>query len=692
MIYILLLSNPEGEYICGGPNTEQEVVKLMKWTAQRYTPTFSLLDTQNYPPSVGNLLPTLTINGITVYPTFRYNGRDANATNWPAWGYGETLTLTGTGTAPTYNNGSPLLGSVDDSIRFNGLGGEAASGKGYVSGEAANGNVGTNDYVFECVLCGSTALTNSAAGYVWCKGAAAAPYNIVQLYRSGANAYFIGYLGDGAATVTIQSGSGVFPVDAYIHAMLFVDRSGSAQWYINGVATGAAVGVSSVSAAVNSAVAGLVGAYATTGTYGFGGNILHLALWQGASWLDTHLQATVAKTRLAQLTGVYPQTAKGTALPTVMTRTTPAYLDKVEADGTTKLYYVGPNWPRVCSRKDTAGNVVRGYLSETEATNSLTLSTALGSWATSQASITTTAVVLPDGTTGTANVLKDTIVDGFHYIVRASGGANTSARTITLYAKAIGGTWGHILTDGGKSCYFNCVTGAIGAAAGIVGTSSARGNGWWKFSFYVAAWVASSDFYISPASADNTQNYAGDATDRMALWFPQIELGNASSSPIPTAAAAVTRTADSLRYKMDDGNLTAGKGSLVVDFMGANVDQPVSTRLMEICDGTAVNQIALYLVNAGKKISTVLYNGSFQASIESTTDIWDGNKHTIRATWKTNQARQYVDGAVDGTEDTSCTIPSSLSQLDVGAYLSAGYEANGLLSNLRIYGGVTTKG
>ena len=106
-------------------------------------PIFSTLDTDNYPPSIANLPAALTINGITVMPTLRYNVGDANGTNWAPWGYGETLTLQA-GTAPTYNNGSPLLGSVDDSVKFN-------AGGYYQAGNNTFADITTEDFVVEVI-------------------------------------------------------------------------------------------------------------------------------------------------------------------------------------------------------------------------------------------------------------------------------------------------------------------------------------------------------------------------------------------------------------------------------------------------------------------------------------------------------------------------------------------------------------
>ncbi|KKL05838.1 hypothetical protein LCGC14_2602030 [marine sediment metagenome] len=75
--------------------------------------TFKIFDGVS---GVDNLDPNLTINGTTVTPTFRYNGKDANGTDWAPWTYGETLDWVSNGTNISFNQGSPLLGSNDDSV------------------------------------------------------------------------------------------------------------------------------------------------------------------------------------------------------------------------------------------------------------------------------------------------------------------------------------------------------------------------------------------------------------------------------------------------------------------------------------------------------------------------------------------------------------------------------------------------
>ena len=116
-------------------------------------PTLNLFDFDRYPPSVDNLSAGLTINGSTVYPQFRYNAKHAGSLIWKPGGYGEELSLQGAGTAPSYNQGSPLMGKNDDSVKFNGTGGAGASGRSYIATKPSSllGNLGLDDVCWEWV-------------------------------------------------------------------------------------------------------------------------------------------------------------------------------------------------------------------------------------------------------------------------------------------------------------------------------------------------------------------------------------------------------------------------------------------------------------------------------------------------------------------------------------------------------------
>ena len=82
--------------------------------------------------------------------------------------------------------------------------------------------------------------------------------------------------------------------------MLFMDRSGFGQWYVNGVASGAAVDISARSGSITN------GEDLTLGAQSTGGGtsdiaISYAAMWKSAAWLDSHLQPTIAAARYAAL-------------------------------------------------------------------------------------------------------------------------------------------------------------------------------------------------------------------------------------------------------------------------------------------------------------------------------------------------------------------------------------------------------
>jgi len=117
------------------------------------------------PSGVDQLSPSLTINGVTETPVFRYKGGDATTSAWPAWGYGDDLAIAGAGSDPVPNAGSPGLGVIDDSIDYQG-------GKYHEAAAATSGDVTTEDMVIELVFefdatADTRYISKRAAGVGW---------------------------------------------------------------------------------------------------------------------------------------------------------------------------------------------------------------------------------------------------------------------------------------------------------------------------------------------------------------------------------------------------------------------------------------------------------------------------------------------------------------------------------------------
>lgn len=271
-------------------------------------PSFSVFeDGYEGVSSVGLLNPALTINGITAYPVFRYNGGDANSSNWSPWKYGESLALQA-GTAPTYNAGSPLLGLKDDSVEFN-------AGGYYRAGNNTFADLTTEDFVIEIVY-----KHKSGNQYIFGKGT---------------NPGFRLRTGTGTAYVNVNGSSNI-PMGGLVdgcwyHLIWFVDRSGSGICYRNGTSAGSAIIVSAHSATASTANPLNVG---DNGGFPYPGSISYVAMWQQSSWLDTHLQPDIAKERFAKLTGIWPQRSLGTKIYTSGTRDSVALLEKSEGTAT----------------------------------------------------------------------------------------------------------------------------------------------------------------------------------------------------------------------------------------------------------------------------------------------------------------------------------------------------------------------
>jgi hypothetical protein len=92
-------------------------------------------------------------------------------------------------------------------------------------------------------------------------------------------------------------------------------------------------------------------------------------------------------------------------------------------------------------------------------------------------------------------------------------------------------------------------------------------------------------------------------------------------------------------------------------------------------------------------VRLIINNGTTQADIaNATTDIWNNGWNKLRGIWGPSDARLLVNSVQEGTQDTSIIIPIGITKLNVGSYLSAGYELNGLIWNIKLFQRPSTKG
>ena len=301
----------------------------MPWHHKRRTPTavaalgaktFEIFPA-GFASGVSQLDRNLTINGVTVAPTFVYYGGDASASNLTAQ-VGETLTAQGSG--GTFNAGSPLVGADDDSFNPDGTRYYQASGSAFA-------DVTTEDMVFEAIYRHtSSAGTNAFVSHFVATGGNSGWL----FYVTGTNLFF--QIRSSGTTADINRGSLVD--GAWYHVLVFVDRSGSGIAYANNV-SGSPVSVASVGT-ITIAQELRVGGAQFLGTPD--SPIAYAAMWQQDNWLDTHLQPTLVQERFQKLTGYYPTKAKGAKLWTSYTRATTAIAENDEVTGSELLPSTDP--------------------------------------------------------------------------------------------------------------------------------------------------------------------------------------------------------------------------------------------------------------------------------------------------------------------------------------------------------------
>jgi len=676
-------------------------------------PTFSLFDFDNNPNGVENLDPAWTVNGQTVYPALRYNAADATPTGWKSWGYGGPLAEAGTGVSPSYNTGSPFLGQKNDGVKYNG------TGTKYHLGQDVVPTIGTNDIIIEYVF----RATNGSAGAT-VPGLFDLRLNTLTpgftAYKSVGHHISVLYGTTANGLLHYFTSPAVSPVDgryAYVVSCMDNSEGGSVtngiRVWLNGVfstATYALLGAGTVGLSFSAGEKLKIGYVVNAGSVTSEESIMYFAMWNkadlfaatGGSW--TEMDTFVAK-RAQKLFGTYPNQSRGTpSLISQSTRNSLAHFGKIESDGTTKLYSVSNNWARVESKKNgSSSSVVKGLLIEPAVTQRIAQSEEFSnaSWAKTRSSIASTSIVCPTGFASTYVTLhEDATAGSTHFVSQSAVQLITGTRqTISVFAKPINRNWIQIenLINPNASAYFNVSTKTVGTTSGCVAgiDPTVYTNGWVRayISFVATALTGSAiSFYV--ASADNVNSFDGLNQDSLAIWGAQSEGGTAQIFPSSylSSSAAVSRTADTFRYIGNDGNLSSSIGTDVSSSgtIEANIFLPSFDLLNNayICDltGSGTNRVSLYLNPTGDILqASSSLNSISQYDVSGSTDIVDGNMHSVKHVYQVNNASIFVDGALEGSPDTSCSSSVKLDRIDIGQSSAQTSQLNGLISNFKIY-------
>ena len=164
------------------------------------------------------------------------------------------------------------------------------------------------------------------------------------------------------------------------------------------------------------------------------------------------------------------------------------------------------------------------------------------------------------------------------------------------------------------------------------------------------------------------------------IWGSQLELGSTSTSYIPTAGAATTRTADVLTYNVSDV-ITQGQGSLYCEFTyyGSLAAYP---HLFSLDCGLSSDRIYVYISSSTNSFVLSVFQGGVHNGLVSKI-ITVGESYKALVTLNSDSASLYVNGVKVGT--VSGTLPTNLTTLHVGCHYGESQNLNGEIKNMRYF-------
>ncbi len=306
----------------------------------------------------------------------------------------------------------------------------------------------------------------------------------------------------------------------------------------------------------------------------------------------------------------------------------------------------------------------KGLLAEEQRTNLLVRSQEFdnATWSKANNTITANASIGPDGV---LSMDKTTPAAG---ITMGTGNAQTrissavisktagTSYALTLYAKA--GEFdsffiGWIDTAGNSTFSYNLGTGAASTVSGPGAPSMvAVGNGFYRGN--AALTQVTTESQNIRFSAKDSVATVGDGASGISIWQADLQAGAFATSPIPTVASQVTRTADVA--VMTGTNFSSWYNqaafTLVIKFKG----QASGTKsYFSISDGTVNARIELQSVG-GTLTLNVIDGGVAQAAL-ALGSVVTGTDYTVAIAWALNDFAASVNGAALVT-DGAGTLPT----------------------------------
>lgn len=366
----------------------------------------------------------------------------------------------------------------------------------------------------------------------------------------------------------------------------------------------------------------------------------------------------------------------GAQLEQVTYQTTPSTYNAT----TTSAYY-GPRFDY-----DPVTLAAKGLLIEEQRTNLLIYSEQFNNanWTATGATVTANSVSSPGGTLDADSLVEDTST-GTHRVYATPSCSASTTYTYTVYVKSAGRTQVRLIETTLLGAFFDLsAVSVIATDAGVTASIQDAGNGWRRCRITATTGGAQTLFVTQiQAGSAGTVTYTGNGTTALYIYGAQLEAGAFATSYIPTVASTVTRSADvaqmtgtnfSSWYNQSEGTLIAQASTV-----GTTGSRGVAGLL---ANGLSTNSICIYTSGATTGYGDIISGGVVQASFSPSITT-----QPIKAalSYAQNNTNFALNGAVQ-TDDTSCTIPTGINQLTIGAIYSAStYTLNGHIRAIAYY-------
>jgi len=305
------------------------------------------------------------------------------------------------------------------------------------------------------------------------------------------------------------------------------------------------------------------------------------------------------------------------------------------------------NVPRI----DYTGGGCPHILAEPQRTNLIPYSEDLTQWNKGNLTISSDAIVSPDGTQNadTLNVIDD---NDFIY-----EGATTTASTeyvFTFYVKR-----GTIAESSLKLAIYDDTNNAF-----IVSDIS--------YSASDSEWTRVTQSFTTPVGCILIRAYAfrnsSTTLGTFSVWGAQLEEGSYATSYIPNfgTALGVTRNQDQFSRDGISSLINSEEGVLFVEM--AKFQDATNFGGFELNDGTSSNSVSVYTRNASSSVTVIIRkSGTQEWRLDYNTGVntYDFNSYAIR--FSDNNFSLWVNGSKAG-EQLSGSTPLSLSNLTLSAF------------------------